>query len=107
MSQPRPPIQVLPPPVHARHFLARLMGMFSSAARRRGMVVIYPCSSIHTFFMAKPLDVFFLDASRRVLACHASVAPFKALSCRGAYYVLEAGINVLNQKLEIGDVVDF
>lgn len=103
----KPVIQIHPAPVHASHFLSRLLGMFSPAAKRRGVVVIYPCSSIHTYFMDRPLNVFFLDESRKVLACHVSVLPFKALACPSAYYVLEAGVNVLDNKLEIGDVVAF
>ena len=107
MTTSTPVIQLAPPPAHANRFLSRLLGMFSPVAKRRGAVVIYPCSSIHTFFMNRPLRIVFLDSSRKVLACHDSVAPFKTLACPGSYYVFETGAGVLNQKLEVGDVVDF
>lgn len=107
MRNVKPTIALLPPPVHANRFLSRLLGMFSKKAKERGAIVIYPCSSIHTFFMKRPLHIVFLDASRKVLACHPSVKPFKTLSCSRAYYVLESEVGVLSHKLEVGDFVDF
>ncbi|PFH21000.1 MULTISPECIES: DUF192 domain-containing protein [Burkholderia] len=41
----------------------------------RDALLIRPCSSVHTFFMAQPIDVVFLDAHDVVLAVHPAVPP--------------------------------
>ena len=65
-----------------------LMGRRDLAAGRG--ILITPCSSIHMFFMRFPIDVVYLDPSRRVKRIVGSLKPWRISWCRGADAVLEA-----------------
>lgn len=79
----------------ARSFWLRLRGLIA----RRGpadplasgaLCLLFPrCSSVHTVFMAGPIDVAFAAADGRVLRAERGVAPLRLLGCPGARYVLE------------------
>ena len=51
---------------------------------------ITPCNSIHTFFMAFPIDVVFADAQGRVSRIRSRLGPWRlAWGGRGARHALE------------------
>ena len=54
------------------------------------LVMAFPrCSSVHTCFMAYPIDIAFIDARGYVLVCYENVRPWRMCSCPGAWAVLE------------------
>jgi uncharacterized protein len=66
---------------------ARLKGLIGRSAdefTRGAGLWISPCQGIHTIGMSFPIDVAYLDSSRRVLRVYRSLAPFRlaALSFR-------------------------
>ncbi|HBV98138.1 MAG: hypothetical protein JL50_00475 [Peptococcaceae bacterium BICA1-7] len=62
----------------ADSFFSRLVGLLGKKNLPRGWcLVIRPCSSVHTMFMAFPIDILFLDCSKRVAALHHSLPPFR------------------------------
>lgn len=75
----------------ALRFRERLRGLLGTRALPPGHgLLIEPCSSIHTFFMAYPIDVLFLDHDGRVVRTIDSMAPWRAtLPCLRARSVLE------------------
>jgi uncharacterized membrane protein (UPF0127 family) len=78
--------------VFALSFFQRLRGLL---ARRRcwlgehGVLAIAPCDSIHTWGMAYPIDVAFLDSRGRVLLSRRALPARARLRCPGAAFVLE------------------
>lgn len=54
-----------------------------------GVLVLAPCRDIHTFGMARPIDVAFVSARGEVLEAHYGVPPGRRLRCPGAALVLE------------------
>jgi uncharacterized membrane protein (UPF0127 family) len=76
----------------ARTLAARTRGLLG----RRGLepgegLLITHTSSVHTFFMAFPIDVVFLDRSLRVRSIARDVAPFRMVGRFGRGSVLELG----------------
>ena len=62
--------------------------MFRGPAAREGK--FFPdCRAVHTWFVPKPLDILFLDASHRVLRTDEKVKPFRIRYEAGAVSVLE------------------
>lgn len=53
------------------------------------VLVLVPCSSIHTFGMRHAIDVAFLDRRGFVLVARKGMAPWRFMSCTGAVAVLE------------------
>lgn len=89
--------------VVAESFPSRLRGMIGRrpiAGEGLPVVTAFPrCSTVHTCFMAYPLDVAFLDSDGAVLALHCGVAPWRLLSLPGASAVLERPSIVSNTSL--------
>lgn len=53
-------------------------------------ILLAPCNAVHTFGMAYPLDIVFLDSQGRVLETVESLSPWrKTRRVGGARYVLE------------------
>ena len=79
--------------VVAESFAVRLRGMLGRrpvAANGLPLVMAFPhCSSVHTCFMAYPIDIAFIDASGYVLVCYENVRPWRMCFCPGAWGVLE------------------
>ena len=75
----------------ADSFLDRLQGLLGKAglSDQQG-VLLTACGSVHTAGMCFPIDIVFLDADLKVLACHSRVRPWRLKSCRGARMTLEA-----------------
>ena len=74
-------------------FVVRLRGMLGRrpfAANGLPLVMAFPrCSSVHTCFMAYPIDIAFIDARGNILARYENVCPWCMCSCPGAWAVLE------------------
>lgn len=79
--------------VVAESFAVRLRGMLGRrpvAANGLPLVMAFPrCSSVHTCFMAYPIDIAFIDARGNILARYENVCPWCMCSCPGAWAVLE------------------
>lgn len=77
----------------AESFVVRLRGMLGRrpvAANGLPLVMAFPrCSSVHTCFMAYPIDIAFIDARGNILARYENVCPWCMCSCPGAWAVLE------------------
>ncbi len=79
-------------PLFACTFLQRargLIGRVPSWLGDDGVLVLAPCSSIHTFCMRSVIDVAFLDREGVVLKTACAVPPCKIVSCAGAEAALE------------------
>lgn len=73
-------------------FADRAMGLLHDRASLLddgGVALLTPCSSIHTFGMAYPIDVAFIDSSGRVTRSIRSLPPRRLVTCRGSAAVLE------------------
>ena len=54
------------------------------------LVMAFPrCSSVHTCFMAYPIDIAFIDRDGNILARYENVRPWRMCSCPGAWAALE------------------
>ena len=79
--------------VVAESFAARLRGILGRqpvAGNGLPLVMAFPrCSSVHTCFMAFPIDIAFIDRSGNVLACYKNVRPWRMCSHPCAWAALE------------------
>lgn len=74
----------------ASSFSSRLAGLSGLDLERAGIGLLIPrCSSIHTFGMRFPLEIYFLDRFDRVLRFCPAVPPRRFLGQRQATAVLE------------------
>jgi uncharacterized membrane protein (UPF0127 family) len=68
----------------------RLFGLAHLDRDEAGPGLLIPrCSSVHTFGMRFPLDLYFLDGRGAVREARREVPPRRLASCRGAEMVLE------------------
>lgn len=62
-------------------FWGRLRGLMLSPPLPPGEgLLLEPCTSVHMLFMRYPIDVVFLAADLRVVACYHSLRPWTGLS---------------------------
>ena len=77
----------------AESFGARLRGMLGRAPITAGglpLVMAFPrCSSVHTCFMAYPIDIAFIDRNGNILARYESVRPWRMCTHPSAWAALE------------------
>lgn len=74
----------------ARGFRARLFGLARLDREGAGSGLFLPrCSSVHTFGMRFPLDLYFVDDFGGLLMLRESVPSRRIVICRGAAGVLE------------------
>ena len=89
-------------------FLGRFMGWMGQA--REGLkdqALWFPdCHSLQTSFMRFPLDVYFLDASKKVLSRRLNVGGFRFIMCPLADSALEMPAGV-HSPLEEGECLEF
>jgi uncharacterized membrane protein (UPF0127 family) len=73
-----------------------------------GGLIIEPCSSIHTWFMAFPIDVAFVAADGRVVRTAPALAPWRfGPLARGVRYVVELPAGALAASGTVaGDILD-
>lgn len=86
----------------------RMKGLLGRAGLGRGRgMYLEPCGSIHTFFMAFPLDVIFVDRGLKVVRLVRNVKPGRmAVGGAGARGVLEMEAGWFPEEgLKPGDVV--
>ena len=83
--------------VIAKSFFKKLMGlMFKKEISY--YLVFFHCSSIHTFFMKKDIDVIFFDKNKNFLALHKNVSKNRIIKEKKAYYTVEVESNIINYK---------
>jgi uncharacterized protein len=81
----------------------RLVGLIGRRSLPGGVALEIPgCRSVHTFGMRFPLDLVWLDASRRVVRVDRDVPPWRVRSCRQARSVLELDSRFSNQWFAYG-----
>jgi uncharacterized membrane protein (UPF0127 family) len=69
---------------------------------------IIPCEAIHTFGMRFPIDLVYLDRSKRVRKVSKAVPPWRMSACFSAYSVLElASGSIRNTQTRRGDRLEF
>ena len=90
----------------ADNFFTRLKGlMFRKSLEEKLAMLIYPCNSVHTFFMKFPLDIVFLSKEYEVLHIIENMMPRKISPyIRKTKSVLELPAGVIkNTKTKKGD----
>lgn len=93
----------------ADSLLARAVGLLgrSSMGPQEGLWIV-PCSQIHTFFMAFPIDVVFLDRGQTAARVIENLKPWRMTSwVRGAHSALELAGGTLNGSVQVGDQLEF
>ena len=87
-------------------WVGRLRGYLGSDRPRKGQgILLFPCKAIHTFGMAYPLDVIFLDHEGRVLEVAANLSPgTHSGPVKEAQYVLEVPPGTIEDtQTRVGD----
>ena len=74
----------------ADSFFLRLRGMLGRDFSCFDVLLIRPCSSIHTMFMAYPIDVVFLNTREKIVRIAPNIRPWiPYIGARGAKSVIE------------------
>lgn len=73
----------------ARTFAMRLRGMIGRPPDASMSMAFPRCRSVHTWFMAYPLDIAFIDVEGKILEVDYAVRPFRTVACPRAWGVLE------------------
>lgn len=75
----------------AGDFIKRLKGLMGRPGLNEGeAMLLYPCSSIHTFFMNFPIDAIFIDRNAVVLKTIENMKPYKISPViKNSYMVIE------------------
>ncbi len=94
----------------ANTFLSRLKGLLgtSSLSQGEGLLLVGE-KSIHTFFMAYPIDVVYINAEKTVIRLDRNLVPNRIgkHSAQSAY-ILELPVGVINSsRTDIGDQLQF
>ena len=92
----------------ARSFVARGRGLMGRATLPESYaLIIYPESSIHTFFMRLPIDVLFMDRADCVIGLRETMPPsrpFAGVAPWRGRYVIEMPAGVLAETgTQLGD----
>lgn len=91
-------------------FLKRLKGlMFEEKLDKLHGLIIYPCNSIHMFFMNFPIDVLFVDKNDVVVGMRKNIKPWQISKIYfSAEYVLEMSSGIIDDRnICIGDKLHF
>jgi len=81
----------------AKTFLKKLKGLMFKKEILENLVFIR-CSSIHTFFMKKDIDIIFFDKNKNFLKLYKNVKKNRIIVCKKAYYTVEIKSNYINYK---------
>ncbi|MBU9721312.1 MULTISPECIES: DUF192 domain-containing protein [Bacillaceae] len=90
-------------------FFLRLKGlMFRFSPIKNEGILLYPCNSIHMFFMFFPIDVIFLNAKNEVILTKEAVKPWKVIfPVKQAIAVLELPVGSISQyEIQAGSVIN-
>lgn len=92
----------------AKTFGSRFWGLMGKKEGEYGLL-LYPCSSIHTFFMCYNLDAIFLDRDNKIVSIKRFIKPFSVVpTVRNARKVLEFPSSLhASAFLNIGDQITF
>ena len=83
--------------VIANTFFKKLLGlMFKKEINE--YLVFYHCSSVHTFFMKKDIDILFFDKNKNLLSIHKNISKRHIVKERKAYYTVEIESNIIKYK---------
>jgi len=96
--------------IDASTFGKRLIGLMGKMELSENEVmVLRPCSSIHTCFMKFAIDVVFLDKGNKVVETIENLVPWKLNAySKGAYQVVEMAVgSVQSAGIEKNMVVRF
>ncbi len=80
-------------------FWSRFKGLMGKRSLGQGEgVLIYPCSSVHTWFMRMPIDVVYVSRQDEVVAIDRGLRPWRIGRLhRGVRYVVEVAAGVAAQ----------
>ena len=95
--------------VKAESFFMRLRGLIGRKFTGDFDAIIFDrCNSIHTCWMKMPLDVIFVDRSRRVTKVFENLKPWRfAAGGRDAVCTIELPAGKLANRVSPGDKIDF
>lgn len=94
----------------ARTWLTRAKGLLGRDRLGEGeALVIYPCQSVHSFFMRFSIDVLFLNKDLQVIGIKPEMRPFRlSRHMWKARYVVEVlGGAAADTGTKVGDVLAF
>lgn len=79
---------------HGADLFERLLGLlapvYRAGMRADGVAIVFPCcSSVHTWFMKRDLDIVFLDREGAMLRVYWGVKPGRLIFCSGASLAIE------------------
>ena len=86
--------------VEANTFFKKLKGLMLKKEIKE-IIVFKHCSSIHTFFMKRNIDIIFFDKNKKLLEVHKDIKKNKIIICKHAYYTIELLSNTLDLNKEI------
>ncbi|MBP5683781.1 MAG: DUF192 domain-containing protein [Bacilli bacterium] len=86
--------------VIAKSFFKKLKGLMFQKEIKENLIFIH-CSSIHTFFMKRNIDILFFDKDKNLLEIHKDVKKNKIIICKHAYYTIELLSNKVNLDKDI------
>ena len=91
------------------NFIERMRGLLGTRQLEPGHgLLISPCSSIHTFAMAYPIDVLFLDSKLNIVKVIASLKPWRMAASTTASLVLElAEYSIESMQLKPGQQMEW
>lgn len=90
-------------------FWKRFKGlMFTTSLNDQGGLYLYPCRSIHTWFMKYPIDVVYLSDDHVVIATESKLPPWKmGMHVKGVRKVVElAEGKVKQEQIQAGQTLE-
>lgn len=86
----------------ADHGAARNKGLLGRTSLPPGSALwIVPCESVHTFFMKFPIDLVYIDRSKRVKKVRGNVGPWRLSACLTAHSIIELPAGVIESTKTI------
>jgi len=90
----------------ADNMFSRMKGLLGRKNMEKGeAIVLKPCNSIHTFFMAFSIDVIFVDNSNTVVRLFPAIPPWRMTPFIKASYCIEMPSGSANSLLKQGDLI--
>jgi uncharacterized membrane protein (UPF0127 family) len=91
----------------------------NGASRRKGLLGrdclgpgqglwIVPCEAVHTFGMRFPIDIVYLDRSKRIMKMQTGLPPWRLSVCLLAHSVIELPSGTVRRSQSMpGDILEF
>jgi len=84
----------------------RLKGLLGRRLADNEGLLISPCNSVHTMWMAYAIDVIYLTKNNEIIKIGASLKPWRISGCSKAFKVLELNSGKVQElRLEVGDIL--